>query len=81
MKPTAEVESPFFTAPQLAAYLHVSPDVLYKWRRNGEGPPLCQVVARRYLYRKTDVEVWLVNKQRQRKKVIPFPKSRRRKPA
>ena len=68
-------QSPFFTPAQLAAYLKLSDDVLYKWRLNGEGPRFIQLVPRRFLYRKTDVEEWL---ERQRKVSILKPKRRRR---
>lgn len=73
MKPTAPDSSPFYTPTQLAAYLKVSNDVVYKQRKFGGGPPFIQVIPRRFLYRKTDVEEWLA----ERRKLIVSPKPKR----
>ena len=65
----------FRTPAQLANYLHLSVDSLYKMRINGEGPPFVQLVARRFLYPIDATEEWLT---KQRKlKVVPKPRRRR----
>lgn len=67
------VPDDFYTAPQCAAYLKLSHDKLYKWRTKGGSPPFIQLAVNRFLYRKTDVDEWLV-KQR---KLSILPKPRR----
>lgn len=57
-------DSPFYTPAQLAAYLKLSDDSLQKMRLSGTGPPWVQLVPRRYLYRKIDVEEWLAKRRK-----------------
>jgi hypothetical protein len=48
-----------WTAAQAAAYLHVTDDVLYRWRLSGEGPPFLIVPGRqKYRYRPVVVRQW-----------------------
>lgn len=50
--------SEWFTVPQLARWLKVSRQVLYKWNHEGTGPAYSKVGSM-VRYRRSDVEAWL----------------------
>ena len=53
-----EQPPPLWTVEGLAAYLGVSPAVIYRWNSRGEGPPYLKV-GRHCRYRPADVDNWL----------------------
>lgn len=44
---------------EAAAIIGVTPETMRAWRRRGDGPPATRFNARRYGYRREDVERWL----------------------
>ena len=64
--------SKFYLPAELAAELDVGIDCLWRWRTTGEGPPVCQLSARKFVYLKDDVERWLTDRRRTR--VRPKPR-------
>jgi excisionase family DNA binding protein len=46
------------TADDVAGYLQVPLETIYKWRHKGSGP-LAIKVGRHLRYRRSDVDVWL----------------------
>lgn len=67
-------DSPYYTSAQAAAYLRLSDDVLYRWRKDHVGPPWVQFVARRYHYPKDELHEWA-----KQQKPSTQPKAKRRK--
>jgi predicted DNA-binding transcriptional regulator AlpA len=53
----AESEPPFIT-DEVAALLNVPPDTIYKWHKEGTGPPGYQMHKESH-YRRSDVVRWL----------------------
>jgi excisionase family DNA binding protein len=53
----AESEPPF-TTDEVAALLNVPPDTIYKWHKEGTGPPGYQMHKESH-YRRSDVVRWL----------------------
>jgi hypothetical protein len=53
----SETLEAYWSEPELAVQLDVSPKTLELWRRIGKGPPY--VIARRVLYSKAAVLAWL----------------------
>ena len=45
---------------EAATYLGLSYSTLCRWRMTGEGPPFVRAGARRIIYRKTDLDNWLL---------------------
>ncbi len=50
--------APLWTVQDLAAYLRVPVNTVYKWRSAGDGPPGFRV-GRHVRYRQEDVVAWL----------------------
>jgi len=55
---TSRPDSGFVTDEEASRYLHVHPQTMAKWRREGYGPPRYVVGGRRF-YRLTEVQAWL----------------------
>lgn len=55
--------SDYLTDTQLADELNVSPRTIARWRSLREGPPLTRL-GRRILYRRSAVEAWLAELER-----------------
>jgi excisionase family DNA binding protein len=49
---------PFVTTEELAAFLGVTPNCVYKWRLEGRGPAYLKVSSR-VRYARDDVQAWL----------------------
>jgi hypothetical protein len=58
-EPDEEVGREWLTIEQMVAEFPWSPGTLYGWRHRHIGPPSVRP-GRRVLYRRTDVEQWLV---------------------
>ncbi len=52
---------PLLSTQNLAAYLQVPIQTIYRWRSCGEGPPGIRV-GRHIRYRGDDVEAWLASR-------------------
>lgn len=52
------------TAAEVAEYLRIPLNTLYKWRYEGAGPRAARV-GKHLRYRREDVEVWLDARRRQ----------------
>lgn len=52
----------WFTTAELAAWLQVPPETVYKWRYTGSGPRGVRL-GRHVRYRRTDVEAWLTERR------------------
>lgn len=46
------------TTPECAEFLGVGKDVMYEWRKRGEGPPYLHITARTIRYDREDVLDW-----------------------
>jgi len=55
--------SEWLTRSDLAGELDVTPDTLARWATSGIGPPMVKV-GRRVLYRRSSVEAWLAENER-----------------
>jgi predicted DNA-binding transcriptional regulator AlpA len=53
----------FFTLPQAAAYLGISPNTLYVWRHRRQGPPSFRMGGR-VMYRISALDEWIVQQER-----------------
>jgi hypothetical protein len=55
---------PLWTAKQVAHFLGVSDDVLYRWRLSGQGPKFLVVTGReKYRYRPSIVREWVAQSE------------------
>lgn len=52
---------PFLTTKELAGYLSVPIDTVYKWRKHGTAPR-SYVIGKHLRFRWSDVEAWLASK-------------------
>lgn len=52
-------ESELMTPKQVAKYLSVGVGAVHALRRRGDGPPCVRVNHHTYVYRRSDVEIWL----------------------
>ena len=50
----------YITDTQLCELVRVDPRTTQRWRTTEQGPPFVRVGARRILYRRSDVEAWLL---------------------
>ncbi len=50
----------FLSDAQLAELLKVTNRTTARWRNDGEGPPFIRAGARRVLYRRVDIDAWLI---------------------
>lgn len=46
------------TTPECAEFLGVGKDVIFEWRKNGEGPPYLHITARTLRYDRDAVLEW-----------------------
>ena len=51
----------FLSDSQLCAMLRVTPRTTARWRVEGNGLPFVRAGARRVLYRRSDVDLWLAS--------------------
>lgn len=57
-----EREADFFHPTQLAKYLGISVLTVYSWVRRRQGPPVIKVSSRCCLFKRADVDAWLVSR-------------------
>ncbi|WP_158308156.1 helix-turn-helix transcriptional regulator [Roseobacter litoralis] len=53
-----EPNEKLMTTPECAEFLGVGKDVMFEWRKNGEGPPYLHMTARTIRYDRDDVLAW-----------------------
>lgn len=56
----------FYTPAEFRELVDIGEDTMYRWRREGYGPPICRLSPRKIVYLKADVERWM-QEQRQGK--------------
>jgi hypothetical protein len=54
----------FLSTEELALQLSVTPLTLVRWRMQKTGPPVTRL-GRRILYRRSSLQIWLANQERQ----------------
>ena len=51
------------TTPECAEFLGLGKDVMFEWRKNGEGPPYLHITSRTIRYDRDVVMVWAKSKE------------------
>jgi predicted DNA-binding transcriptional regulator AlpA len=54
------------TERDLCSWLGISEPTLFRYRRDGTGPKFIQLSARRVAYRRSAIEEWLKDRERQK---------------
>lgn len=59
-----------FTPTEVADYLQLPIQTLYRWRTTGDGPP-AHKIGRHLRYRRDDIDAWLLSKKKEERSESP----------